>query len=203
MNEVVEGMERIRRSVQTGARKIKRLGERSMEISAILGTIQAISTQTDLLALNASIEAARAGEEGRGFTIVAEEVRKLSDRTGQAAKEIERLVAAMQSDTGEAVTGMETQVAEVERESTAVSGAGQELERIRHAITESAMLIGAINEASREQAVGAAAVVDFMGEVQAIAGQAQVGSEQTREASAQLDALSGELTGVVSKFKVS
>ena len=202
VNEVVEGMERIRRSVQTGARKIKRLGERSMEISTILGTIQAISTQTDLLALNASIEAARAGEEGRGFTIVAEEVRKLSDRTGQAAKEIERLVAAMQSDTGEAVTGMETQVAEVERESTAVSGAGQELERIRHAITESAMLIGAINEASREQAVGAAAVVEFMGEVQAIASQAQAGSEQTREASAQLDGLAGELTGVVSKFKV-
>ena len=202
VGEVIEGMERIRRSVQTGARKIKRLGERSMEISAILGTIQAISTQTDLLALNASIEAARAGEEGRGFTIVAEEVRKLSDRTGQAAKEIERLIATMQGDTGEAVTGMEAQVAEVERESTTVAGAGQELERIRHAITESAMLIGAINEASRDQASGAAAVVNFMGEVQAIAGQAATGSEQTRQASTQLDGLAGELTHAVSRFKV-
>ena len=202
VGEVVEGMERIRRSVQTGARKIKRLGERSMEISTILGTIRAISTQTDLLALNASIEAARAGEEGRGFTIVAEEVRKLSDRTGQAAKEIERLVAAMQNDTGEAVSGMETQVAEVERESTAVTGAGHELERIGHAITESAMLIGAINEASREQAAGAASVVLYMGEVQAIADQAQAGSEQTRRASGELDGLAGELTRAVSKFKV-
>ena len=203
VREVIEGMERIRRSVQTGARKIKRLGERSMEISTILGTIQAISAQTDLLALNASIEAARAGEEGRGFTIVAEEVRKLSDRTGQAAKEIERLVAAMQGDTSEAVVGMETQVSEVERESTTVAGAGQELERIHHAITVSAMLIGAINEASREQAAGAAAVVEFMGEVQAITGQAQAGSEQTRQASAELDGLAGELSRVVGKFKVS
>lgn len=203
VREVVEGMERIRRSVQAGARKIKRLGERSMEISTILGTIQAISTQTDLLALNASIEAARAGEEGRGFTIVAEEVRKLSDRTGQAAKEIERLVAAMQNDTGEAVTGMEGQVAEVERESTTVAGAGQKLERIRHAITESAMLIGAINEASRAQAVGAAAVVEYMGEVQAIAGQAEAGSAQTRQASGDLEGLAGELTSVVGRFKVA
>lgn len=203
VREVVEGMERIRRSVQAGARKIKRLGERSMEISTILGTIQAISTQTDLLALNASIEAARAGEEGRGFTIVAEEVRKLSDRTGQAAKEIERLVAAMQSDTGDAVTGMESQVAEVERESTTVSGAGQKLERIRHAITESAMLIGAINDASRAQAVGAAAVVEYMGEVQAIAGQAEAGSAQTRQASGDLQGLAGELTHAVGRFKVA
>lgn len=203
VREVVEGMERIRQSVQTGARKIKRLGERSMEISAILGTIQAISSQTDLLALNASIEAARAGEEGRGFTIVAEEVRKLSERTALAAKEIERLVTAIQGDTGEAVTGMESQVAEVERESTAVAGAGMELERIRHAITESAMLIGAINEASREQASGAAAVVNFMGEVQTIAGQAQTGSEQTRHASADLDELANELTRAVGHFKVA
>lgn len=203
VKEVIEGMERIRLAVQSGAKKIKRLGERSMEISTILGTIQAISAQTDMLALNASIEAARAGEEGRGFTIVAEEVRKLSERTANATREIEKLIASIQTDTGEAVVSMESQTAEVERESAVVAGAGRELESIRHAITESAIMIGAMNAASKEQVTGASHVVEAMNFVQAIAEQAQSGSAQTKSASSELATLAGRLTRSVGKFKVA
>ena len=203
VKEVVEGMERIRHAVQSGAKTIKRLGERSMEISTILATIQAISAQTDMLALNASIEAARAGEEGRGFTIVADEVRKLSERTANATREIEKLIAAIQTETGEAVVSMENQTSEVERESAVVAGAGQELERIRHAITESAIMISAMNASSKEQVEGATHVVEALSFVQAIAEEAQTGSAQTQTASSELATLAGRLNHSVGKFKVA
>ncbi len=202
VREVVSGMERIRRAVQAGARKIKRLGERSMEISSILGTIQSISAQTDMLALNASIEASRAGEEGRGFSIVAEEVRKLAERTQQAAREIEALVSTIQSDTNEAVITMDEQTAEVEREARVVSSAGTELERIRHSITESAMLISAMNTAAKEQAEGAGHVLDAMTVVQTIAEQAEGNSRRNREDSAGLTVLADDLFRSVAQFKV-
>ena len=203
VREVVAGMERIRRAVQAGARKIKRLGERSMEISSILGTIQSISAQTDMLALNASIEASRAGEEGRGFSIVAEEVRKLAERTQAAAREIEALVSTIQSDTNEAVITMDEQTAEVEREARVVSSAGSELERIRHSITESAMLISAMNTAAKEQAEGAGHVLDAMTVVQTIAEQAEGNSRRNREDSAGLTVLAEDLFRSVAQFKVS
>jgi methyl-accepting chemotaxis protein len=202
VREVVAGMERIRRAVQAGARKIKRLGERSMEISSILGTIQSISAQTDMLALNASIEASRAGEEGRGFSIVAEEVRKLAERTQAAAREIEALVSTIQSDTNEAVITMDEQTAEVEREARVVSSAGTELERIRHSITESAMLISAMNTAAKEQAEGAGHVLDAMTVVQTIAEQAEGNSRRNREDSAGLTVLADDLFRSVAQFKV-
>ncbi len=202
VREVVSGMERIRRSVQAGARKIKRLGERSMEISTILGTIQSISNQTDMLALNASIEASRAGEEGRGFSIVAEEVRKLAERTQAAARDIEGLVSTIQGDTNEAVITMEEQTAEVEREARVVASAGTELERIRHSITESAMLISAMNTAAKEQAEGAGHVLEAMTVVQSIAEQAEGNSRRNREESAGLTKLADELITSVGQFRV-
>lgn len=202
VREVVSGMERIRRAVQAGARKIKRLGERSMEISTILGTIQSISNQTDMLALNASIEASRAGEEGRGFSIVAEEVRKLAERTQQAARDIEILVSTMQGDTNEAVVTMEEQTAEVEREARVVASAGTELERIRHSITESAMLISAMNTAAKEQAEGAGHVLEAMTVVQSIAEQAEGNSRRNREESSGLTKLADNLLRSVAQFKV-
>ncbi len=203
VREVVAGMERIRRAVQAGARKIKRLGERSMEITSILGAIQSISSQTDMLALNASIEASRAGEEGRGFSIVAEEVRKLAERTQAAAHEIESLVSTIQTDTNEAVITMEEQTAEVEREARVVSSAGTELERIRHSITESAMLISAMNTAAKEQAEGAGHVLEAMTVVQSIAEQAEGNSRRNREESGGLTSLASDLQRSVAQFKVS
>ena len=112
-------------NVQAGAKKMKSLGDRSMEITGIVGTISRISEQTNMLALNAAIEAARAGEHGRGFSVVAEEVRKLAERTASATQEIDKLVKAIHSETNETVAAIEQQTQVVEQESQLVSQAGR------------------------------------------------------------------------------
>jgi methyl-accepting chemotaxis protein len=202
VQQVVEGMERIRQNVQAGAKKIKRLGERSMEISTIVNTIGQISAQTDMLALNAAIEAARAGEHGRGFTVVAEEVRKLAERTASATKEIEKLIAGIQAETNESVSAMEQQTVEVETESKVVGNTGQELVRIRDSSVQSAELINEINLAAKQQVRGASGVVKAMETVSTIAQQAQAGANQTKRATESLATLSSDLINSLSKFKI-
>lgn len=203
VQQVIDGMERIRQNVQAGAKKIKRLGERSMEISTIVNTISQISSQTDMLALNAAIEAARAGEHGRGFTVVAEEVRKLAERTATATKEIEKLISGIQAETNESVSAMEQQTVEVESESQVVASTGSELDRIRESSGQSAELINEINLAAKQQVRGASGVVKAMETVSTIAQQAQTGANQTKRATESLASLSSELLSSLSKFKIA
>jgi methyl-accepting chemotaxis protein len=199
---VIAGMERISQNVQSGAKKIKRLGERSMEISSIVNVINQISAQTDMLALNAAIEAARAGEHGRGFTVVAEEVRKLAERAAGATKEIEKLVASIQAETNESVTTMEQQTVQVNEGSATVSAAGASLARIREASVQSAELVNEISLAAKQQVRGANGVVDAMQTVSQIAQQAQSGAAQTKRATESLATLANDLLTSASKFKV-
>jgi methyl-accepting chemotaxis protein len=203
VQQVIDGMSRIRENVQAGAKKIKRLGERSMEISTIINTIGQISAQTNMLALNAAIEAARAGEHGRGFTVVAEEVRKLAERTAVATQEIEKLIAGIQAETNESVSAMEQQTVQVETESKIVEGTGMELARIRESSSQSAELINEINLAAKQQVRGAAGVVKAMEAVSTIAQQAQTGAGQTKRATESLASLSSELLGSLGKFKIT
>jgi methyl-accepting chemotaxis protein len=203
VQQVIEGMSRIRENVQAGAKKIKRLGERSMEISTIVNTIGQISAQTNMLALNAAIEAARAGEHGRGFTVVAEEVRKLAERTAAATQEIEKLIAGIQAETNESVSAMEQQTVQVETESKVVETTGSELARIRESSTQSAELINEINLAAKQQVRGATGVVKAMETVSTIAQQAQAGAGQTKRATESLANLSSELLSSLGKFKIN
>src|SRR5262249_12974268 len=109
VEDVISGMGTLRANVQAGAKKMKNLGDRSMEITGIVQTISRISEQTNMLALNAAIEAARAGEHGRGFSVVAEEVRKLAERTATATQEIAKLVSAINHETNQTGGGIEKQ----------------------------------------------------------------------------------------------
>ncbi|MEM6602281.1 MAG: methyl-accepting chemotaxis protein, partial [Verrucomicrobiota bacterium] len=130
IRDAINFMQRLNESVQQTAKKIDSLGERSKEISGIVQSISEISAETDVLAMNASIEAARAGEHGKGFTIVADQVRALADRTQLATVEIEALVRDIQTETQDAVKTMESQTREVENGTKQVSSAGDALGNI-------------------------------------------------------------------------
>ena len=201
IKRVVTGMDALQKNTRASAVKIKRLGERSMEISTIIGTISKISAQTNMLALNAAIEASRAGEHGLGFTVVADEVRKLAERTEAAAEEIVRLIAAMQSETNDSVGGMERQAEHVEQQTTLVSEAGDALERILRASVQSAELISEISLAANQQVRGATSLSEAMLSISDIARQAQVSSEQTQHSTAGLMDVAAQLNTQINLFR--
>ncbi len=130
VDQTVVGIQSIRESVAETTRKVKRLAESSQEINKIVNSIGQIAQRTNLLALNASIEAAKAGEAGRGFAIVADEVRQLADRTSRASKEIEQIVLQIQSETGLVMTAMEEGTQEVIRGTRVAEQAKRALEEI-------------------------------------------------------------------------
>jgi methyl-accepting chemotaxis protein len=198
----VTGMEMLRANVQAGAKKMKNLGDRSMEITGIVGTIAHISEQTNMLALNAAIEAARAGEHGRGFSVVAEEVRKLAERTATATQEIDKLVKTIHFETNETVSAVERQTEEVEQESSKVSEAGQTLAHIRTVSAESAGLANNISSVAREQAKGTGEVVRAIGQVSDIARVTQASAANTVAIVDKLAELSTQLTRSIQRFKV-
>jgi len=202
VQNVISGMGTLRANVQAGAKKMKNLGDRSMEITGIVSTISRISEQTNMLALNAAIEAARAGEHGRGFSVVAEEVRKLAERTASATQEIDKLVKTIHHETTETVGAIEQQTHVVEQESELVGQAGDSLMKIREVSGQSATVVIGISTSAREQAEGTASVVKAMERISAIASAAQKGAEGTVSVVAQLAALSDELKQGINKFKV-
>jgi methyl-accepting chemotaxis protein len=202
VDDVISGMGTLRANVQAGAKKMKNLGDRSMEITGIVATISRISEQTNMLALNAAIEAARAGEHGRGFTVVADEVRKLAERTATATRDIDRLVKAIHAETNETVAAIEQQTQVVEREVEAVGEAGQSLKKIHDASTQSSTVVVGISTIAKEQAAKTGLVVKTMERISSIARDAQSGASGTTTTVAELAAMSGALQQSVSRFKL-
>src|SRR3954470_3542783 len=162
VRDTLEGMQRIRASVQATAKKIKSLGDRSLEISEIINVINDITEQTNLLALNAAIEAARAGEAGRGFAVVADEVRKLAEHSRTATKDIAALIKAIQAETNEAVVVMEEGTKEVEVGAKLADQAGRALDAISTVVRQSAELVQEISLASKQQVRGTEGVANAM-----------------------------------------
>ena len=129
-------MNEIRTQIQDTAKRIKRLGESSLEIGEIVELISDITEQTNVLALNAAIQAASAGEAGRGFTVVAEEVQRLAERSGEATKQIDAIVKTIQADTQDAVAAMEKSTVGVVEGTKLSDAAGQALDEIRRVSRE-------------------------------------------------------------------
>jgi twitching motility protein PilJ len=202
VKRVVAGMDALQKNTRAAAVKIKRLGERSMEISTITNTIQKISAQTNMLALNAAIEASRAGEHGLGFSVVADEVRKLAEQTEAATREIAELIASIQAETNDAVGNIERQAQYVEEQTKLVFDAGGSLEQVLEASTQSAELIGEISRATNEQAATARQVSEAMQSISEVARQAQLASERTQQNSASLFEVAKQLNEQIGLFRV-
>ena len=202
VEDVIHGMDSLRANVQSGAKKMKNLGDRSMEITSIVGTISKISEQTNMLALNAAIEGARAGEHGRGFRVVAEEVRKLAERASSATKDIEKLVKAITAETNETIRAIEQQTQVVEDESRTVGAAGELLRKIRTASDQSAGLVANITTVTKHQVEQAQRVARTMESVSAIAADTEKGAETTVSTVGNLVRLSEQLRRSISRFRV-
>ncbi len=202
VENTIRGMNDIRAQIQETAKRIKRLGESSQEIGEIVELISDITEQTNVLALNAAIQAASAGEAGRGFTVVAEEVQRLAERSAEATKQIAAIVKTIQTDTQDAVGAMENATRNVVEGAQLSDAAGQALAEIGQVSTETAQLIERISADTQDQAATAGRVAATMKDILAVTEQTSLGTRQTAVSIGQLAELAVELKGSVSGFKV-
>jgi twitching motility protein PilJ len=203
VENAIIGMNSIRENIQETSKRIKRLGESSQEIGEIVELISDITEQTNVLALNAAIQAAAAGEAGRGFSVVAEEVQRLAERSGQATKQIAALVKTIQTDTQDAVSAMETSTQGVVEGARLSDAAGKTLHDIERVSRELAELIRSISIATDNQASTANKVAQAMQQIQNITEQTTAGTQETASSVGELSALASDLKKSVSGFKLA
>ncbi|WP_371375229.1 methyl-accepting chemotaxis protein [Sporomusa aerivorans] len=216
IEDAVGQMQNIEASVANSAAVVTKLGERSTEIGQIIDTISGIASQTNLLALNAAIEAARAGEQGRGFAVVADEVRKLAEQSGNATKQIAFLIGEIQADTDKAVVAMNQGNIEVKRGANIVTEAGKTFNEIIAMTNQVSEQIGVISNSIEHMAQNSQRIVHGIQEIDSMsknnasqtmqisaATQEQVASvDEIRKASQSLVKTADELQNAVSKFSL-
>ena len=202
VERTVAGIQEIRETVAESTRKVKRLAESSQQISQIVSVISQIASRTNLLALNASIEAARAGESGKGFAIVADEVRQLADRSAKALKEIEHIVLQIQSETGQVMAAMEQGTQQVIAGTKLAEQAKRSLDDIIQVSNRIDSLVRSITSDTIEQRETSKAVTEVM---QSVEIQAQSTSQEAQKVSSSLENLvvvARNLLTYVERFKV-
>ena len=202
VRNTISGMDAIREQIQDTSKRIKRLGESSQEIGEIVDLISDITEQTNVLALNAAIQAASAGEAGRGFSVVAEEVQRLAERSGEATKQIGALVKTIQGDTHDAVAAMEKSTLGVVEGAKLSDMAGQSLREIEQVSNELAALINSISTSTQVQTDMAGEVASVMQDILQITVQTTEGTRLTANSIAQLAGLTSDLRGSVAGFKL-
>ena len=203
VEETVTGMNHIAESVAHSASLIETLGKSSDQIGEIVRVIQDIADQTNLLALNAAIEAARAGEQGRGFAVVADEVRKLAERTTKATKEIGDMIRQIQQDTKGAVQSMQEGTNKVTGGVTLVNKMGDALATIVQRVNETAEMIRQIAVASEEQSVATQHIAGDVENVARVSKEAAGSAAESAKACHDLSQMTAELQGIVAGFKLA
>ncbi len=202
VRSTVDGMSRIAEKVRGSATVVEQLGVRSDQIGEIVATIQDIADQTNLLALNAAIEAARAGEQGRGFAVVADEVRALAERTTRATREIGEMIKNIQNETRCAVSSMEEGVQEVEQGTVEAARSGQALEEILEKINEVTTQISQIATAAEEQTATTREISNNIQQISEVVDMTAKGAQDISQSSSSLSQLSVDLQDLVRRFQV-
>jgi len=198
----IKGMNSMRDKIQETGKRIKRLGESSQQIGEIVGLIDDIAEQTNILSLNASIQAAMAGEAGRGFAVVADEVQRLAERSAEATKQIAALVNTIQSDANEAVTSMEESTREVVENTRLADEAGRALGEIENVSEELSTLIGAMANTARQQSEQATTVSEAMVHIREVTTETSVTTAEAAESVGRLSVLAQQLKSSVSGFRL-
>ena len=203
VNNAIGGMNAIRDQIQETSKRIKRLGESSQEIGEITELISDITEQTNVLALNAAIQAASAGEAGRGFSVVAEEVQRLAERSGDATRQIAAIVRTIQTDTQDAVGAMERSTQGVVEGARLSDAAGSALGDIDRVTRELADLISRISAEALKEAQSANVVAANIQHIFAVTEQTSEGTRSTAQMVRELSRSAEELKASVSRFKIS
>src|SRR5262249_7845014 len=201
--DAFEAMGKIDQAVQLTAEKMRILARRSSEISEILAMIDGIATQTHLPSINAAIQAAHAGAAGLGFSVVSEEIGKLSERSALSTKDISKIVKAIQKETGEAISSMNIAMKEVQSGSRLAEIAGQSIQDVSAMVTQSTSLIEEISIAAEEQAKVSHSIADAMQTVSSIALETSAGMHQTSQITHSLVSIAENLSQAILKFNVA
>ncbi len=189
--------------VKKSAENIEKLGESSKQIGEIISVIDDIADQTNLLALNAAIEAARAGEQGRGFAVVADEVRKLAERTTEATKQIASMIKGIQEETTEAVKAMNKGNQEVTSGIDLADKAGESLEEILSSTTEVMDMVNQIAAASEEQSATSEQISKNVQSISKVTSESASRIENVARSAEELSRLTNDLFSLMKRFKIS
>ena len=203
IHNAAEEMRQIAQAVQASSSIIEELGHQSDQITSIVNTIKEIADQTNLLALNAAIEAARAGEQGRGFAVVADEVRKLAERTSVSTQEIGETITKIQSGTRNAVSSMEQGVTQVERGVELANEAGSSINQIQAGAERVNEVVNDITGAIREQSTASSEMAKSIEHIAQMSEESAKAITATADAARHLQELSQSLHGAVSRFKTN
>ncbi len=199
----IEGMQHIRDSVRDASKQVRTLGEHSTRIGEITDFISEVANQTNLLALNASIEAARAGEAGRGFSVVADEIRNLAERSSRSADEISKLIGDIQDGISKTMHAMDKGTLQVAEGTKMVDSAGVTLREILGSIEISTNSAVEISNATQEQTKYSKEIVQSLEHIAGIARETADGAKQSKEYATKLESLSTKLNQAVSKFRLA
>ncbi|MFN4340571.1 MAG: methyl-accepting chemotaxis protein [Azonexus sp.] len=202
VSQAAQAIQQVSTTVSSVADRIRTLESRAEQISSIANVIKDIAGQTNLLALNAAIEAARAGEQGRGFAVVADEVRKLAERTSSATTEIEQMIVAIQADTGGAVEAMNAALPEVEQGVQLAESATESLRAIEAGAHRTLERVGEVADATQEQSAASTSIAQRVEQIANMVEETTATIRGTTETAHQLEEIANNLKGLIGRFRV-